>query len=142
MSCRNSAQIRNTDGMDDQAGSLLQLVDRLGKLEGLIIGLQTSIGQSQQQTTAFMARVERLEARQVELERSMITKDDISSLAAKVDALAANDARHEGTAVAASWSISNLAQWAAVVIALLALVGVGIDRIEHPPTPAEHPAAR
>jgi ABC-type sugar transport system ATPase subunit len=128
--------------MDDQAGSLLQLVDRLGKLEGLIIGLQTSIGQSQQQTTAFMARVERLEARQVELERSMITKDDISSLAAKVDALATNDARHEGTAAAASWSISNLAQWAAVVIALLALVGVGIDRIEHPPTPAEHPAAR
>lgn len=119
--------------MDSDAGSLLQLVDRLGKLEGLIIGLQTSIGQSQAQTTAFMGRVERLEARQVELERNMITKDDISQLVAKVDQLTASDARQQGGTAVAKWSTQTVSSWAAVIIALLALVGVGVqrERINH-----------
>jgi ABC-type sugar transport system ATPase subunit len=130
--------------MDTEPGSLLQLVDRLGKLEGLIIGLQTSIGQSQTQTTAFMARVERLESRQVELERNMITKDDISSLVAKVDALATNDARQQGGSAVATWSVQQIASWGALIIAVLALVGVGAnrDRIQHQtPTPAGRTAS-
>jgi ABC-type sugar transport system ATPase subunit len=125
--------------MDSDPGSILQLVDRLGKLEGLIIGLQTSIGQSQTQTTAFMARVERLESRQVELERNMITKDDISSLVTKVDALATSDARQQGGSAVATWSVQQIASWGALIIALLALVGVGAnrDRMQHQtPTPA------
>jgi ABC-type sugar transport system ATPase subunit len=125
--------------MDSDTGSILQLVDRLGKLEGLIIGLQTSIGQSQTQTTAFMARVERLESRQVELERNMITKDDISSLVTKVDALATSDARQQGGSAVATWSVQQIASWGALIIAMLALVGVGAnrDRIQHQtPTPA------
>lgn len=114
--------------MENDPGSLLQLVDRLGKLEGLIIGLQTSIGQSQAQTTAFMGRVERLEARQVELERNMITKDDISQLVSKVDQLATSDARQQGGTDVAKWSAQTVSSWAAVIIALLALVGVGVNR--------------
>jgi ABC-type sugar transport system ATPase subunit len=131
--------------MDSDTGSILQLVDRLGKLEGLIIGLQTSIGQSQTQTTAFMARVERLESRQVELERNMITKDDISSLVTKVDALATSDARQQGGSAVATWSVQQIASLGALIIALLALVGVGAnrDRIQHheTPTPAGRPAS-
>jgi ABC-type anion transport system duplicated permease subunit len=128
--------------MDSDAGSLLQLVDRLGKLEGLIIGLQTTISQGQQQTTAFMQRVERLEARQVVLERNMITREDIAQLAAKVDQLAASEARQQGGTAVASWSAQTIGAWAAVIIALLALVGVGVnrERINHQSQPA--PAAR
>lgn len=115
--------------MDTEPGSLsLQLVDRLGKLEGLIIGLQTSIGQSQAQTTAFMGRVERLEARQVELERNMITKDDISQLVAKVDQLTTSEARQQGGTAVAGWSARTISSWAAVAISLLALFGVGVQR--------------
>lgn len=128
--------------MDSDAGSLLQLVDRLGKLEGLIIGLQTTISQGQQQTTAFMQRVERLEARQVVLERNMITREDIAQLAAKVDQLAASEARQQGGTAVASWSAQTIGAWAAVIIALLTLVGVGVnrERINHQSQPA--PAAR
>lgn len=128
--------------MDSDAGSLLQLVDRLGKLEGLIIGLQTTISQGQQQTTAFMQRVERLEARQVVLERNMITREDIAQLAAKVDQLATSEARQQGGTAVASWSAQTIGAWAAVIIALLALVGVGVnrERINHQSQPA--PAAR
>jgi hypothetical protein len=130
--------------MESDQGSILQLVDRLGKLEGLLIGLQTSIGQGQQQTTAFMQRVERLEARQVELERHMITKDDISQLVAKVDRLATSDARQQGGTAVASWSAQTIGSWAAVIIALLALVGVGANRERlnrQQPTPAGQPAS-
>lgn len=129
---------RKTQAMETEPGSLsLQLVDRLGKLEGLIIGLQASISQGQQQTTAFMSRVERLEARQVELERNMITKDDISQLVAKVDQLTSSDQRRQGGTTVATWSAQTIGAWAAVIIALLALVGVGVnrERINHQ-TPA------
>lgn len=129
--------------MENDPGSQLQIVDRLGKLEGLIIGLQNSIGQSQAQTTAFMGRVERLEARQVELERNMITKDDISQLVAKVDQLTTSEARQQGGTAVASWSAQTIGAWAAVIIALLALVGVGVNReqTQHQ-APPSHPASR
>ncbi len=130
----------------DPAGFQLNLVDRLAKLEGLLIGLQNSIIQGQQQTSAFMSRVERLEARQVELERNMITKDDITSLVAKVDALATNDARQQGGTAVAKWSAGTLGSWAAVIISLLTLIGVGVGRdLDHPgqmPTPHGSSAGR
>jgi len=110
--------------------SLMTLVDRLAKLEGLLIGLQNSIVQGQSQTSASMARVERLEQRLVELETRQVTKQDLAQLTAKVDSLlAAESARRGGTAVA-SWSLGTGASWAAVIIALLALIGVGLNR-EH-----------
>jgi hypothetical protein len=110
--------------------SLMTLVDRLAKLEGLLIGLQNSIVQGQSQTSASMARVERLEQRLVELETRQVTKQDLAQLTAKVDSLIAADATRRGGTAVASWSLGTGASWAAVIIALLALVGVGLNR-EH-----------
>lgn len=119
--------------------SLMTLVDRLSKLEGLLIGLQNSIVQGQSQTSAFMARVERLEQRQVELERTMVTSAEIQSLIDKVDSLVASDARNRGGTAMASWSVAQLAQWAVAVAAILTLVGVGInhDGLRPAPTTSE-----
>lgn len=112
----------------DQEVSLVTLVDRLGRLEGLLVGLQNSIVQSQSQTSAFMARVERLEQRQVELESRQVTKDDLKDLSTKVDNLIRAEATQRGGVGVASWSLSTLANWGAFIIAVLALIGVGVNR--------------
>lgn len=114
--------------MDDQQATTINIVDRLGRLEGLLVGLQSSISQSQAQWAGSQARVERLEARLVELESRQVTREDLRSLAEKVDTLVASEARQSGGVKVASWSISNLAAWLAVLLALLALVGVGVNR--------------
>lgn len=115
-------------GETDQQATTIGIIDRLGRLEGLLVGLQNSIAQSQAQWAGSQARVERLEARLIELESRQVTRDDLRSLADKVDALVASEARQSGGVNLASWSITNLAPWLAVVIALLALVGVGVNR--------------
>lgn len=107
---------------------MITVVDRLGKLEGLIVGLQNSISQGQASTTAFMSRVERLEQRQVELERNMVTSSDIAALSQKVDSLVTSDASRKGGTAVVQWSAAQLAAWITVVISILALVGVGINR--------------
>ena len=124
--------------------SLMTLVDRLAKLEGLLIGLQNSIVQGQAQTSASMARVERLEQRLVELEARQVTKADLAALGAKVDSLIAADASRRGGAAAFSWSVTNLAPWLAVLVAALALVGVGIEReqLQQPERGAQHGLGR
>jgi len=114
--------------MTDSDSSLLTVVDRLGKLEGLLVGLQNSISQGQAATAAFMARVERLEQRQVELERNMVTTAHIAALSEKVDSLVTSDASRRGATGAVQWSAGQVAAWAAVVIAGLALIGVGVNR--------------
>lgn len=116
--------------MTDSDGSIFAVVDRLGKLEGLIVGLQNSISQGQASTTAFMSRVERLEQRQVELERNMVTTAHIAALTEKVDSLVASDASRRGATGAVQWSAGHVVAWAAVAVTALAMVGVGI-RSEH-----------
>lgn len=116
--------------MNDLDGSMIALVDRLGKLEGMIMGLQASISQSQTSTTAFMSRVERLEQRQVDLERNMVTTTDIAALSEKVDSLVASDAVRKGGTAVVTWSVSQIAAWGAMVIAILSLIGVGIKDTE------------
>jgi anti-sigma-K factor RskA len=108
--------------------SLMTLVDRLAKLEGLLIGLQNSIVQGQSQTSASMARVERLEQRLVELETRQVTKDDLAQLTTKVDRLIAADATRRGGTAAATWTAGQLVAWVAVAVSLVALIGVGINR--------------
>lgn len=108
--------------------SLMTLVDRLAKLEGLLIGLQNSIVQGQSQTSASIARVERLEQRLVELETRQVTKQDLAQLTAKVDSLLAADATRRGGTAAATWTAGQLVAWVAVVVSVVALVGVGINR--------------
>lgn len=112
---------------DDQA-TTMAIVDRLGRLEGLLVGLQSSISQSQAQWAGSQARVERLEQRLVELETRQVTRDDLRELASKVDELVASDARNSGGVGLASWSMQTLAPWLAVLIALAALLGVGLNR--------------
>jgi hypothetical protein len=108
--------------------TLLAIVDRLSKLEGLIIGLQTTIAQGQNHSASFISKVERLEERQLELERHMVTKSDLASIGAKVDSLIQSEANRQGGTAANHWTLSSLAQWAALVLSLLALIGVGIDK--------------
>lgn len=114
-------------GEQDQA-TTMAIVDRLGKLEGLLVGLQSSINQSQNQWAGSQARVERLEQRLVELESRQVTRDDLRVLAEKVDSLISAEARASGGVRVASWSASNLAPWLAVAVAIAALVGVGANR--------------
>lgn len=114
-------------GEQDQA-TTIGIIDRLGRLEGLLVGLQNSISQSQAQWAGSQARVERLEARLVELESRQVTRDDLKALAEKVDSLISAEARQSGGVSVASWSLTNLANWIAVILALLALVGVGVNR--------------
>lgn len=113
---------------DPDQATTMAIVDRLGRLEGLLVGLQSSISQSQQQWAGSQARVERLEQRLVELESRQVTRDDLKELAAKVDELVTSDARQSAGVGLAGWTFTNLAPWLAVVVAVLALVGVGANR--------------
>lgn len=97
------------------------IIDRLGKLEGLLMGLQASIVQSQAQVTGFMSRVESLERRLVELEKVQVTRTDLEALGAKVDALAVSDARSRGGVGVAGYltttvtaAVAAAAAWAAL----------------------------
>jgi hypothetical protein len=128
--------------MSDQDSSMIAVVDRLGKLEGLIMGLQSSISQGQTTAAAFMSRVERLEQRQVELERNMVTTTHIAALTEKVDSLVASDAVRRGGTATATWTAGQLVAWVAVIISLLALVGVGMNREALHEQPSSSPQQR
>lgn len=114
--------------MSEPDATTLGIIDRLGKLEGLLVGLQNSIGQSQSQWAGSQARVERLEERLVALEARQVTRDDLKVLSEKVDALVASEAKASAGIGLAGWSVTNLAPWLAVVVAVLALIGVGANR--------------
>ena len=101
---------------------------RLGRLEGLLTGLQTTLVQSQAQVASFLAKVSELEKRQVELERQMVTSDDLAQLTSKVDSLIQSDARRRGQEGQAQWALPAIAQWGALIVALLALIGTNINR--------------
>lgn len=114
--------------MSEPDATTLSIIDRLGKLEGLLVGLQNSIGQSQSQWAGSQARVERLEERLVALESRQVTRDDLRTLSEKVDALVASEAKQSAGLGLAGWGLTNLAPWLAVLVAVLALIGVGANR--------------
>jgi hypothetical protein len=124
----NAAELGYLPAMNDPDSPMLAIVDRLGRLEGLITGLQNVISQSQTSTTAFMTRVEALEKRQVELERNMVKAADIQSLVEKVDRLVTSDASRKGGTDATKWSVTQIIAFGALIIALLSLIGVGVNR--------------
>lgn len=71
-----------------------------------------------------MQRVHALEKRQAAMEASLITKSDIEKIWQAIDALGKADAAQVG-----GWRlVEKLAPWAAVLIAGLALAGVGQNR--------------
>lgn len=114
--------------MTEQPVSLVSVVERLAKLEGLLQGLNSTLIQSQAQTAAFMAKVGDLEKRQVELERAMVTSADMQALTEKVDRLITSEARRQGSANQAAFALPVIAQWGALLVALLALVSSTINR--------------
>ena len=109
---------------------LLPIVERLAKMEGLLIGLQGDLKNTYSYTANAIAKVETLEKRQVELERTMVTKADIASLLAKVDTLVSSDASRKGATNIATWSITNLVPYLALLVSLLALVDANLGRNE------------
>lgn len=113
--------------MNDEA-TTIGIISRLGKLEGLIVGLQNSISQSQDQWASSQTRVERLEERLVQLEMRQVTREDLKNLSEKVDRLITSEAQQSGGIKAVSWSVGSIATWVAIVISFLALIGVGINR--------------
>jgi len=116
--------------MGENENPMLAIVDRLGRLEGLITGLQNIISQNQASTTAFMTRVEALEKRQVELERNMVTTAHIQSLTDKVDSLVTSDASRRGGTEAAKWSIGQVLAFGALVVAIISLIGTVLNKEE------------
>jgi hypothetical protein len=117
-------ELSDWPAMGESENPMLAIVDRLGRLEGLITGLQNIISQNQASTTAFMTRVEALEKRQVELERNMVTTAHIQSLTEKVDSLVTSDASRRGGTDAAKWSITQFAAWAILLVAVLTLIAM------------------
>lgn len=113
---------------DETDATTIGIISRLARLEGLLVGLQSSISQSQSQWAGSQARVERLEERLVALEARQVTRDDFRALSDKVDALVASEAKQSAGVSLAGWGVTNLAPWLAVVVAVLALVGVGANR--------------
>ena len=128
--------------MTAETDPLLAVVDRLGRLEGLLVGLQNSITQGQSQTAAFMARVERLEQRQVELERNMVTVSHLTPLTEKVDSLLAAEASRKGVNAAAQFGAGQIVSWAAVVVAALALLSSQLPRLQAPAAPTHSQPGR
>lgn len=114
--------------MGENENPMLAIVDRLGRLEGLITGLQNIISQNQASTTAFMTRVEALEKRQVELERNMVTTAHIQSLTDKVDSLVTSDASRRGGTDATKWSMTQFVAWAVLLVAILTLIAMVADK--------------
>lgn len=107
------------------------LYERLGRLEGLLMGVQASLGQHREYVASFLPRVERLEQRQVQLEAHQVTREDLRRLEETVNRLATAEAASRGSRSL----IRELAPWFAIaisaltlVVAILALLGVGQNR--------------
>lgn len=111
----------------------LSLDGRLGKLEGLMIGLQASVTQAQTNFAAYASRIDTLEQRQIKLEREMMTRTEIKELIEKVDAIAKNQNQNEGNNEGTKWTIQQGLIIFSALVAASALVLTVIDR--NPPDP-------
>lgn len=110
------------------AGEDGPIYERLGRLEGLLIGLQAGLGQHRDSMAGFMTRVERLEQRQVQLEAHQVTREDLRELRDTVDRLVSAEATARGSRSFADGMATKLAPWGALLVAVLALAGVGQNR--------------
>lgn len=117
----------STEGND---GHLYALFERVGTLAGQVTTLHqtllTNLAAAQQRDAASSERIEGLERRMSGLEQSLVTREDFKVLAGMVGDMRAEVARLRGGGSA----LTGLAPWLAVVIALLALIGVGRNRTE------------
>lgn len=119
----------------------VSLYDRLGKLEGMMLGIQTSITQSQNHFAGYASRIDGLEKRQIELERQMITRADLANLMQKIDVIAEKQSSQEGGSEATRWSLQQIVSWAALLVALLTAVS-GITQANKPQPQYPHALER
>jgi chromosome segregation ATPase len=70
---------------------LLPFYNRFSRIEGLLEAVQLSLQDSKRELTRHLERVDRLEMRQLEIERRMVTGEQFNDLLGKVNALAANE---------------------------------------------------
>jgi chromosome segregation ATPase len=70
---------------------LLPFYNRFSKIEALLEAVQFSLQDSKRELTRHLERVDRLELRQLEIERRMVTGEQFNDLLGKVNALAANE---------------------------------------------------
>ncbi len=68
---------------------LLPFYSRFSKIEGLLEAVQLALQDSRREATRYLERVDRLEMRQLDIERRMVTADQFDDLLRKVNALAA-----------------------------------------------------
>lgn len=118
----------------DQA-TTIGIIDRLARLEGMLVVLQNGIGQSQQQWSSAQQKAELLEQRVVRLEAAQITKDDVKDLAKKVDALINKEAQASGGVGVVGWALKHGAAWVAIVISLFAVNEAAVSRRSAPVPP-------
>ncbi len=121
---------------------LVPFFDRMGRLEGLIEAMHKSLENSTREATRYLERVDRLETRQLEIERRMVTSDQfqdlvhkfnrlltddaerrvavekINDLETRLGALETSDAVRKGGVSAIRFNLPNLISLAAVLIAL------------------------
>lgn len=116
----------------DQA-TTIGIIDRLSRLEGLLLGLQNNIGQSQLQWTASQRRVELLEQRMGQLELGRVTKEDMKELTNKVDALIGRSKETSGVASVLNWAVKNVAPWLAILLSIVAIRDVATREQGPPP---------
>ena len=107
---------------------LMPIVESVAEMRGMLIAMQNDLKHSQTYTTSALAKVEGLEKKQFDLESRMVTRDDLAALVVKVDTLISSDATRKGATNIATWSITNLVPYLALLVSLLALVGVGTNR--------------
>jgi hypothetical protein len=95
---------------------------QVGMLAGQVSSILTSINLWQQGNQARDQRVETLERRLNTIEGQLATKDDLKGVSDELGRLATAVAEGRGKDRALGGASTQLATWAAVIVALLALV--------------------
>jgi hypothetical protein len=98
---------------------------QLGNLAGQVSSILTSINLWQQGNQARDQRVETLERRLNSIEGDLATKEDLKGVYERLEKLATAVAEGRGKDRALGGASTQLAAWAAAIIALLALVNSG-----------------
>jgi hypothetical protein len=102
---------------------LFQLFERVGILAGKVDSLLQAVTTWQSDAMRRDQRVETLEQRMNAMEGRLATREDLEKLRAEIMTLSTAKAEDRGRLSALGGFSSQLAPWAAVLIALLALVG-------------------
>ena len=121
---------------------LLPFYNRLSSLEGMMKAIHLSLEDSKREATRYLERVDRLETRQLEIERRMVTSEQFQDLAnkfnillgqeaerrttveqvndlkARLGVLETSDAERKGSISATRFNLTNFIALAAVLIAL------------------------